>query len=94
MMVNLEKLYETLLFYAAHGWDEAICKTTGCRSDAEAEVFNLIIGPTRDRELLISFYSSLLSGEGYQYTRDEFRETGVEDTFPMLTEHLMLSVYS
>jgi hypothetical protein len=50
MMVNLEKLYETLLFYAAHGWDGAICNTTGCRSDAEVEVFNLIEGPTGGRD--------------------------------------------
>jgi hypothetical protein len=94
-IAQLEDMYKTLLFYAGNGYDPAIVRTDQDRADAHTEVC-VFINEARpqDHEIMLAFYRSLLDMKGFEHTKNSFEDTGIEDRFPILTRHLILSVYS
>lgn len=83
-------VYETILFYSCHGYDPAICDT----ETGNAELQRFFDYDQDDYAILQEFYNSLLDGHGFRHTQREFKSTGIEDKYPVITGHLILSVYS
>jgi hypothetical protein len=92
--LEMEDLLEILFFYAGTGWDSAICSNNQSIADASAETSRFINECDKDKELMLAFFRSLHDMKGFKYTQEIFSDTGIEDRFPILTSHLMLSVYS
>ena len=83
-------VYETILFYSCHGYDSAICDT----KTGNAELQEFFDNDSEDYPVLQEFYDSLLEGHGFAHTQRKFKETRIEDKYPVITGHLILSVYS
>jgi hypothetical protein len=88
---TLERMYRTLLFYAGTGFDSAICTS----EEGEEEVLRFYNDTDcEEEEVLLAFYQSLLDAKGFRHTQRIFSKTKIEERWPILTGHLILSVYS
>lgn len=94
-MNEVEKLrcnmYHVLFFHFGTGSDPAICSTSE-GIDQVIDIFNNATDRQWD-ELLI-FYASLMEIKGADYSKNLCKNLSVLKKYPLICEHLILSVYS
>ena len=85
------KMFRSLFLYAGTGFDPAICNQDEGMKEVQKFWYD---ADKKENDDLLLFYSELLSGNGHAYARNICSHMSILREYPIICNHLVLSVYS
>jgi len=83
--------YKTIGFYVATGFDPAICEKS--EGEKEAAIFYEHATDSEIKDLVI-YFASLRELKGWKYSNELCQHLNGVKRFPLIAQHLCLSIYS